>query len=394
MSQSIAITTTTQQWAQSAWRNFVIATIAFLTLVDLFAAQAILPALARAYNVSPGVIGLAVNACTLGMAIASFATALVSARIERRAGIVVALCILAALTLLLGFANDIVIFSSLRVLQGLCMAAAFSLTLAYLGENCASHAAGGAFAAYIAGNVASNLFGRLASASLVEHAGLRGNFIALTLLNLVGAAIVLASIRSARRQAMTYSPGEGLAGVRANLRRPEQRVSYFIGFCILFAFIGAFTFVNFVLARPPISLAPETIGLVYFVFAPSLITTPLAGRAVVVFGAKRSMLAGLGLAVVGLPLLLSTQLPVLLSGLTLVGVGTFFAQAVTSGYVTTSARENRGAASGLYLAAYFSGGLAGAAILGPVFESFGWGACVAGVAVALVCAAAAAARLR
>ena len=394
MNRAIALESTIGSIAQSVRRTVTIATIAFLTLIELFAVQAILPALTQAYDVSSAVAGLAVNACTFGMALASIATALASARIERRRGIVLSLCLLAIPTFLLGLAPDIATFSILRMLQGLCMAAAFSLTLAYLGENCASHAASGAFAAYIAGNVASNLFGRLASAFLVEHLGLRGNFIALALLNLVGATFVLATIQTARAPAINYTLGEGFAGIRANLRRPEQRASYFIGFCILFAFIGVFTFVNFVLARPPIALDAAAIGLVYLVFIPSLITTPLAGGAATLFGARRSILAALGLAIAGLPLLLTADLPLILSGLALIGIGTFFAQAVTSGFVTTSARDNRGAASGLYLTSYFAGGLAGAALLGPVFDRFGWGACVGGVSLALVAAGLATRRLR
>ena len=44
------------------------------------------------------------------------------------------------------------------------MSAAFTLTLAYLGERCSAGDAAGALAAYVTGNVASNLFGRLLSA--------------------------------------------------------------------------------------------------------------------------------------------------------------------------------------------------------------------------------------
>jgi hypothetical protein len=51
-------------------RNLVIGLMAFLTLVDLFAAQAILPSLAQAYGVSAASMGFAVNAATLGMAAA------------------------------------------------------------------------------------------------------------------------------------------------------------------------------------------------------------------------------------------------------------------------------------------------------------------------------------
>jgi MFS family permease len=70
---------------------------------------------------------------------------------------------------LLAIAPDLTTFTALRIAQGLCMASAFTLTLAYLGEECSAADAGGAFAAYITGNVASNLIGRLISAALTDH---------------------------------------------------------------------------------------------------------------------------------------------------------------------------------------------------------------------------------
>src|SRR5260370_35439386 len=51
-------------------RTVVIGLTAFLTVVDLFATQAILPSLVRAYDVSPAAMGFAVNASTMGMAVA------------------------------------------------------------------------------------------------------------------------------------------------------------------------------------------------------------------------------------------------------------------------------------------------------------------------------------
>ena len=63
----------------------------------------------------------------------------------------------------------------------------------------------------------------------------------------------------------------------------------------------------------------------------------------------------------------------------LVGVGTFFAQAAATGFVGQAAHDNRGVASGIYLACYFLGGLVGSAVLGQLFDRFGWTACVAGI---------------
>ncbi|MDX1375457.1 MAG: MFS transporter, partial [Burkholderiales bacterium] len=113
-------------------RNVLIGLAAFLTLVDLFATQAILPALARAYGVGPAAMGLAVNASTLGMALGALAVAFFSARIDRRTGIVASLGLLAIPTALLAAAPDLTTFAALRIVQGLCMATAFALTLSYL----------------------------------------------------------------------------------------------------------------------------------------------------------------------------------------------------------------------------------------------------------------------
>ena len=64
----------------------VIGLIAFFTLVDLFATQAILPLLVHAYGVSPAAMGVAVNASTLGMAIGAGMRWALIARITVTAG--------------------------------------------------------------------------------------------------------------------------------------------------------------------------------------------------------------------------------------------------------------------------------------------------------------------
>jgi MFS transporter, YNFM family, putative membrane transport protein len=80
--------------------------------------------------------------------------------------------------------------------------------------------------------------------------------------------------------------------------------------------------------------------------------------------------------------------------MTAVGAGAFFAQAAATGYVSRAVSADRAAASGLYLAAYFSGGLAGAVALGSAFAAYGWSGCVAGVALALAAGAALAGAMR
>jgi len=82
-------------------QSLLIATIGFLTLVDLFATQAILPSLARVYDVAPAKIGLAANASTLGMAISGLLMGVVSGALERKKAIALSLLVLSIPTSLL-----------------------------------------------------------------------------------------------------------------------------------------------------------------------------------------------------------------------------------------------------------------------------------------------------
>jgi predicted MFS family arabinose efflux permease len=376
-------------------RSLVIGLTAFLTVVDLFATQAILPSLARAYNVSPAAMGFAVNASTMGMAVAGLAVALFAQRIDRRLGILVSLALLSIPTALLAVAPDLTTFTVLRIAQGLCMASAFTLMLAYLGEECSAMDAGGAFAAYITGNVASNLIGRLISAGIADHLGLASNFYFFAVLNLAGAVLVYFTVAQAAPMDETGpAPRSPLAAWREHLSNPRLRAAFGIGFCILFAFIGTFTFVNFVLVRAPLSLGPMELGFVYFVFLPSVVTTLLAGHAVHRWGSRPTLWGSLALAGIGLPLLLLPNLAAVLVGMVLIGIGTFFAQATATGFVSRAATADRGSASGIYLACYFAGGLVGTAVLGQIFDRIGWPACVAGIALSLAAAALLSFRLR
>ena len=375
-------------------RNFVIGLTAFLTVVDLFATQAILPSLAQAYRVSPAAMGLAVNASTIGMAVAGLTVALFSRHIARRSGILCSLALLAIPTSLLALAPNLTVFTALRIVQGLCMSTAFTLTLAYLAEQCSARAMASAFAAFITGNVASNLFGRLMSAALADHLGLAVNFYVFALLNLSGALLVYVTLKRTAPMHFVGKRPSPLGALVEHLGNGPLRASFGIGFLILFTFIGTFTYVNFVLVRQPLGLSPMQLGFVYFVFLPSIITTPLAGGVARRLGTRPTFWGALSVAAVGLPLLLTPSLPAVLAGLALIGVGTFFAQAAATGFVSRAASGDRGSASGIYLASYFLGGLVGSAVLGQVFDRFGWGACVAGLAASLALAGVLAFRLK
>lgn len=370
----------------SLQRSLLIAVVGFLTLVDLFATQAILPSLAKDYGVTPAQIGLAANASTLGMAVSGLLFGAFSSALERKRAISVCLLLLAIPTASLAFAPNLTIFAILRVVQGLFMAGAFTLTLTHLAERCEVRTAN-ALAAYVTGVVASNLIGRLTAAFVASRVGAEQSFLFFALLNLAGAAFVAVALHRNAPEPLDRS-GRFWAAWTKHLADPALRRTFAIGFLILFGFIGVFTYVGFVLMRPPQALSMTALGLVFLVFLPSMITTPMAGAVARRAGPALAASAGLGVALLGLVLLLVPGLVSVIIGLTLVGVGTFFAQAIATGHVGRIAKGDKAAASGLYLSAYYCGGLAGAAVIGQLFDRFGWATAVGGVFAALALAAA------
>ena len=362
-------------------RSTIVALVSFLTLIDLFGSQALLPQLIVAFEADARVMGLAVNASTFGMAISGLVVAWYADRIDRKRGIWVSLALLSVPTFFLGVVDSVGAFMALRVLQGVFMASAFTLTLTYLSEQCDVTAAGGAMAAYITGNVASNLFGRLLAVGAADQIGLSGSFWTFAVLNLAGAGVAYLLI-GARDSTPPQRGASPLHAWKQHLSHPALRVAFLMGFTILFVFVGVFTYVNLHLTGG-LGLDPASLGLVYLVFIPALFTTPNAASAVSRFGPQRVFQAAAVVVLLGVGLCFVPALVPVLIGLALIGAGTFFMQAAATGFVGRTALTDRAAANGLYLTSYYVGGVSGAFLLGLVNGWGGWTAVNLGVLLAV-----------
>ncbi len=357
-------------------RNIVVGVLSFLTLIDLFGSQAILPQLTVFFDTDPASMGLAVNASTFGMAAAGLVVALFSRRIDRVKGIWLSLALLSIPTTMLGFVDDLTIFTWLRIAQGALMATAFTLTMSYLAEECSVTEAAGAMAAYITGNVLSNLVGRLMAANFADWFGLSVSFWLFALLNLAGALVAYLCLSKTDERVSDPNDPSVMQVWKIHLTNPRLQASFILGFLILFVFLSVFTYVNFVLSAAPFSLSSQQLGFVYLVFLPAVFTTPLAGKMVAKRGAYFAFVMSMSMAFAGLLALLTSSLMMLVAGLAAIGVGTFCAQAVVSGQIGAAATADRATASGLYLTSYYFGGLVGAALIGRVFTANGWNSAV------------------
>jgi hypothetical protein len=216
--------------------------------------------------------------------------------------------------------------------------------------------------------------GRVIAAAATDLTNWKMAFLVFALLNLLGAALLQLVLPESQAVENRGSP---LNSLRTLLGSIALCGAFAVGYLILFVFVGVFTYVNFRLAQPPFGLSARAIGLVYLVFAPSLFVTLAVGAAVRRFGYRIAFIAGASLSLLGASLTMAAVLPLVLLGLALVAAGMFFAQAVATAFTGHVASSAKGAASGLYLAAYYAGGLCGAWFMGTAFGVFGWLGCAA-----------------
>src|SRR6185312_11865720 len=86
-----------------------------------------------------------------------------------------------------------------------------------------------AFAAYITGNVASNLIGRLISAGIADHFGLAWNFYFFAALNLLGAVLVYFTVdKEPSMKPMEQGMSSHFEAWMMHLKNPALRASFAI----------------------------------------------------------------------------------------------------------------------------------------------------------------------
>jgi MFS family permease len=126
------------------------------------------------------------------------------------------------------------------------------------------------------------------------------------------------------------------------------------------------------------------LGLIFVVYLIGAVVTPVAGRAIDRIGHRFTLVAAFLGGVGGISLTLVPHLPAVLLGLALTSTGVFIAQSAASSYVGRLAEGARGAAVGLYVMFYYTGGSFGAAVPGTFWNRGGWPATVALIAAVQV----------
>jgi MFS transporter, YNFM family, putative membrane transport protein len=369
-------------------RSLAVAMCGFCAFVNLYTPQALLPELSQEFGVGADEISWLMTAGTGAIALTAPFTGVLADMVGRKRLITAAMFAVVAPTLIMIMVESVPAFAFWRFAQGMLLPPIFTVAVAYIGDEWPAADVPRVAGIYVSGTSIGGFCGRLIPGMLADLIGWRLAFSVVALLTLATAAIVALTLPRERHFVRSGGFFTSLSQMLRHLRDPQLVATYAIGFGVLFNFIATFTYVSFHLAAPPYSFSPTLLGALFLTYLASSPLVPWVGRAIVLFGRRPFVLGVIALWIVGVLLLLAPPVSVIMVGLTLCAVCGMVCQAVSTGYVTLTAKEGRSSAVGLYATSYYVGGSAGAFLGGLAWTFAGWSGCVATIVVMQVIIAA------
>jgi len=353
------------------------------TFAELYAVQAVLPALAAEWNLSESTASLAVSVATGALALSVLPWAALGDRMGRAGAMRVSAVVAAVAGAALPLAPSFEVLLVLRAVAGVALGALPALAIAHLVARAPAGRVAGIGGLYIAGTTLGGLSGRVITGAVGGAAGWRWGVATTSVL--VAAAVVVFVILLPADQGPARRPTRGR--IRAALADPTVWVFYSQAFLLMGGFVTVYNLLAFRLLDDPYRLPASVVSLLFLTYLVGTVGSSGVGRLVGRWGRRAVLVAaGFGMAL-GVAVTLAAPLWLVLVGLVIATFCFFVAHAIAAAWAGQQVPAARSQASALYSLAYYAGsslvGFAGAV----VFDSAGWTGAMIMVIVSCVLAA-------
>jgi YNFM family putative membrane transporter len=354
-----------------------VALVGVFAFIQVYSVQSILPELQRDLNASVVEIGNAVGMTVLAVALISPFIGMLSDALGRKWLITVSVFALAVPTALMMQVQSVHGLLVLRFLQGLAVPGVSVVVIAYVGEEFRGASMVRVMTGYVAGTVLGGFLGRFLMGHLAEFMAWRTAFGLMAVLNLVGAWLVWRGLPPSRHFTANARFADSLSTLGRVLCNPALQAACALGFTVLFALVGLFTFVNLHLAAEPYRFSSGDLANIFSVYLLGVVVTPMAGRFIPRIGSRRTVLAAVAISAVGVLGALVPWAWGIVAALAVAACGVFVTQSATMSFIAHRVTSGRSLASGLYYGAYYCGGFVGAWGCGIAYTLGGWPGTVA-----------------
>jgi YNFM family putative membrane transporter len=350
----------------------------------LYGIQALLPAVARSFQVDAAAASLAQSIGAIGLAVAVIPWTLVAARVGRGRALRAAVIASVIGSIVVPLMPTIELLIAARFVHGVVIAGIPTLALAHLTEILGTRGALLASGWYIAGTSLGGLFGRIVAGIAGQSDWRVGMF---TVAGVVTAAgVLLLTVTPPPREFVATRTG----GARAVVRTPALWNLAVVAFLLMGAFAALYNVLGFRLVGPDFRLPDVAVALVFLAYLFGTASSALVGRLAARWGRRLTLLVMVGLQLIGVVLTASGSLPIVLVGLAIATAGFFAAHALAAGW---SAALGGPGGSAMYTLGYYAGAGLFGWLAGHAYVAGGWAATVvmlaaltaaAGVAVLLL----------
>jgi YNFM family putative membrane transporter len=365
---------------------------AFAVFASLYSVQPLLPIFAAEFALNAGTASLALSSTTATLAVALLLASWVADRAGRKALMVWAILLTAALGLLLPFAPDWASLVAIRTLMGLALSGLPAVAMVYLAEEMDPDALGFSMGLYIGGTAFGGMAGRLMSGVLADWIGWRPALL------LLGITIALASVAVVILLPRPHNPVRSRLGMRDLVRLvriqfddPGLPWLFASAFLLMGSFVTLYNYAGFRLALPPFELSHAAIASIFVVYLLGSISSAWAGGLAQRLGRRKVYWTMVLTMCVGVGLTFVASTPVIIAGLAIATIGYFAAHGIASAWVARRALVGRAQASAIYLFAYYLGSSVLGTLGGYAWTNWGWngvmlvsgGAAIAALLVAI-----------
>jgi YNFM family putative membrane transporter len=353
-------------------RRLAVAFAAAGAFLHLYAPQAVLPMMAREYDVGAADASLVITAGTLAVAATAPFTGAMSDVLGRKRVIVTAMLLLLVPATMAALAPSLPQLILWRFVHGLLLPPIFAVTIAYIGDEWPPSEANSVFGLYAAASAVGGFLGRFIPGLLMDQVGWRGGFLALAGLTLICLVVVSVMLPHERNFVRASNFAASSRQMLAHLRNPRLLATYAVGFGVLFNFIGTFTYISFHLAAPPFNRSPAFLGSIFVVYLVGSAAALWLGRAIAWLGRRTFVLCVLGVWAGGLLITLIPSVTAIVVGLVVASTCGILTQASSTSFVAITAKTGTSAAVGLYVTSFYVGGTFGGYLPGLAYEAGGW----------------------
>lgn len=346
---------------------------ALSTFTVLYSVQALLPAMAEDFSITPATASLAVSVSTAALALGVIPLTSVSELYGRIPVMTLSLLSAGVLAVLTPLAPNFTVLLVLRALLGLALAGLQATAMSYLAEEIHPRSLGFGMGLYIAGNGIGGMLGRLLAGTLADFANWRVALGIVGGLSLVCAGVFRAAIVPSHGFVpRTPKISELARSVVASFVDSGMLRLYAVGFLLMGGFVTVYNYLGFRLEGPEFGLSETFVGLIFIVYLAGAASSSVAGRLTERVGRARMLSVCGGAMLAGIALMAAGNLAVVIVGLVVITAGFFGAHSVASGWVGLRAKKLGTQGPAVYLLCYYMGSAAGGTLGGYALHAGGW----------------------